>query len=71
MAFFIEGVKYYWTTEVCQQANISRSTLLRWLNRGVISEPHRDRRDWRIFNETKLLRIKSEVNKVNQFTKTI
>jgi hypothetical protein len=54
---------YYWTLEVCRNARISRSTLLRWLRQGIIEEPLRDRRGYRIFNEADVKKIKSEVSK--------
>ena len=47
----LDGKTYYWTLEVCEKTRLSRSTLLRWLKRGVVEEPIRDRRGWRIFAE--------------------
>ena len=63
MLVVINEKKYYWTLEFCRKAHISRSTLLRWLKEGVIEEPIRDRRDWRIFSEADLKRIKVEVER--------
>lgn len=57
----IDGKNYYWVFEVCREARVSRSTLLRWLKRGVIQEPIKDRRGWRIFSEEDMKRIKTEV----------
>jgi DNA-binding transcriptional MerR regulator len=59
----IDGKKYFWALEVCRQARISRSTLLRWLKRGVIQEPIKDRRGWRIFSEEDLIIIRAEVER--------
>jgi len=59
----IDGKLYYWTLEVCQEMCLSRSTILRWLKSGVIQEPIRDRRNWRIFSEEELDKIRAEVNK--------
>jgi len=59
----IDGEKHYWVFEVCQEARVSRSTLLRWLKRGVIQEPIKDRRGWRIFSESDLKRIRREVER--------
>lgn len=39
------------TAEVARRAGIHRDTLLRWLRRGLIQEPGRDRRGWRHFSE--------------------
>ena len=61
MAVKIDGKVYYWTLEFCRKALLSRSTLLRWLKDGVILEPIRDRRGWRLFSEDDLKNIKSEI----------
>lgn len=60
----INGQKYYRTAEVCSLADISRATLFRWLKNGVLSECRRDRRGWRLFSESDLDKVLSEVNKV-------
>jgi excisionase family DNA binding protein len=65
MSVTINGKKYFRTTEVCERVGVSRSTLLRWLGNGVLSDAeHRDRRDWRIFTEDEVQRIEAEANKV-------
>jgi DNA-binding transcriptional MerR regulator len=66
MSVVIDGKKYYWTLEFCQKARISRSTLLRWLKGGILEEPIRDRRGWRIFSEEDLKRIKAEVGRTRE-----
>ena len=43
-----EGIS---TAEVAQRAGVHRDTLLRWLRRGLVSEPGRDRHGWRTFSE--------------------
>jgi len=61
----IKGKTYYRTAEACQKAGISRSTLLRWLQKGIIKDvAHRDRRGWRVFSEHDIKRIEDEVNKI-------
>ena len=56
---------YYRTSEVCQMLGISRSTLLRWLNSGILKDAsHRDRRGWRLFTKADIKRIKDEANKI-------
>lgn len=69
MTVVIGGKMHYSMLEVCREARISRSTLLRWLKRGVIAEPIRDRRGWRIFSEEDVKKIKNEVEKTlsNQY----
>ena len=63
MPIEIDRKVYYWTLEVCRNARISRSTLLRWLRQGIIKEPLRDRRGYRIFSEADLKKINAEVGK--------
>jgi predicted site-specific integrase-resolvase len=59
----IDGKNYYWMLDVCRQARVSRSTLLRWLKQGVIREPLRDRRGYRIFSEAEAAEIRGEVER--------
>ena len=61
MPIIIKGETYYRTSEVCRMANISRSTLLRWTQAGILPEvSHRDRRDWRLFSQEDVNRIEKE-----------
>ena len=39
------------TADVARRAGIHRDTLLRWLRRGLVQEPGRDRHGWRAFSE--------------------
>jgi predicted site-specific integrase-resolvase len=61
----INGEVYYRTLEVCRKANISRSTLLRWLENGLLTKTRRDRRGWRLFTENDLRAIVAEVERIN------
>lgn len=38
------------TAEVAERAGIHKDTLLRWLRRGLVPEPRRDRHGWRYFS---------------------
>jgi len=40
------------TAEVARRAGVHRDTLLRWLRRGLVPEPDRDRHGWRYFSES-------------------
>jgi len=65
MPIKIRGVTYYRTSEAVRLAGISRSTLLRWLDSGIIKNAsRRDRRGWRLFTEADVKRIEEEANKV-------
>lgn len=60
----INNKTYYRTSEVCQIARISRSTLLRWLKEDGLDIPDcRDRRSWRIFTERDVKTLVSEANR--------
>jgi excisionase family DNA binding protein len=41
--------KTYSTEEAAKAAGISKSTLLRWIKQGVVSDVRRDRNNWRVF----------------------
>ncbi len=65
MPTLVNGELYYKTSEAARLGGISRSTLLRWLNAGVISEtPRRDRRGWRLFGRKEIETIKKEACKL-------
>ena len=62
----INGRTYYRTAEVCQIVGISKNTLFRWLKDGVLKEPElRDRREWRLFTEVQVDRLKQEANRIH------
>ena len=65
MTIKIHGKTYYKTSETAQLAGISRSTLLRWLDSGIIEDTSlRDRRGWRLFTRVDIKRIAEETQKV-------
>lgn len=65
MPVSINEKKYYRTSEVCQIARISRSTLLRWLKEDNLSiQDYRDRRSWRLFTEEDVNKLASEANRI-------
>ena len=65
MPIEINGQTYYRTSEACAKTNISRATLFRWLKAGLLDEPYRDRREWRIFTEEDLTKIRAEASRIN------
>lgn len=64
MPIEIDGEIYYRTLDICREVRISRSTLLRWLQKGVLESSYRDRKGWRVFTEEDLNKIKAEANKL-------
>lgn len=60
----ISGHVYYRTLETCKKSGISRATLLRWIQAGILEDPHRDRRGWRMFTEDDLRQIQVEANRI-------
>jgi predicted site-specific integrase-resolvase len=66
MALRIGNETYYRTSEACHRAGISKATLFRWIKSGILKDVvHRDRKGWRLFSESDIDRIKSEVTRVN------
>jgi DNA modification methylase len=45
------------TAEVARRAGVHRDTLLRWLRRGLVKEPGRDRHGWRTFSEDEAVAV--------------
>jgi excisionase family DNA binding protein len=65
MPIKINRQTYYRTTEAAKLAGISRSTLLRWINGGIIKgASHRDRRGWRLFTDTEIKELEVEAGKL-------
>ena len=63
----IEGRTYYSTKEVCQMAGISKSTLFRWIKKGIIKDADfRDRNLWRLFSEENVEEICKEANRTTK-----
>ena len=57
MVVEINGQTYYRTTEICQQVEISRATLYRWLKTGILEKGYKDRRGWRLFTKEDLEKL--------------
>jgi hypothetical protein len=47
------------TAEVATRAGVHKDTILRWLKRGLIDEPNRDRHGWRSFSEEEVQKVVS------------
>jgi excisionase family DNA binding protein len=65
MPIEINGQVYYKTSEACKKTGISRATLFRWLQAGILEKYYKDRRGWRLFTEDDLNKIRREAEKIN------
>ncbi len=67
MSVRVNGQTYYRTAEVYRSVGISRTTLFRWLQKGMLGETgYRDRRGWRLFTQEELDRLRAEVDRVTE-----
>ena len=64
MPIEINDKLYYTTSEICEEAGISRPTLFRWLRLGMFKEIRKNSRGWRIFTEDELNKIKAETQMI-------
>jgi excisionase family DNA binding protein len=46
------------TNEAAQRIGVSRQTLLRWFRERKVADVRRDRRNWRVFSEDDIERIR-------------
>jgi excisionase family DNA binding protein len=61
----INNQLFYSATETCERTGISRATLQRWLQKGVLNKIRRDRRGFRLFTEEDLSVFKAEIERIN------
>jgi excisionase family DNA binding protein len=61
----ISNQLFYSATETCEKTGISKTTLQRWLQKGVLDQIRRDRRGFRLFTEEDLILLKTENEKVH------
>lgn len=65
MPVTINGQTYHRTAEACRMIGISRNTLYRWLQHGVLGEcERRDRRGWRVFTPDEIDTLKAEFGRI-------
>ncbi len=55
----LNGVIYYRSNDVCERVGIGRSTLLSWLDKGILDTVYRDRNGWRIYTSDDIIKLKS------------
>lgn len=65
MPVTVRGKTYYRTAEVYRMLGICRTTLYRWLQKGVFGETeHRDERGWRLYTQNELDRGRDKANRI-------
>jgi CheY-like chemotaxis protein len=55
--------KFYSSKEVCEQMQISKSTLFKWEREGLITKVRRDWRGWRLYDARNIEEIKVNIEK--------
>jgi len=61
----IGGRTYYRTAEVYGMLGVSRNTLYRWLNKGILGVTElRDSRGWRLFTRDEINKLRTAINRV-------
>jgi len=65
MPVIIDGQTYYRTAETFRVIGISRNTLYRWLQKGVLNGiERRDSRGWRLFTQEEIDKLNSTINSI-------
>lgn len=57
----MKGNKKYYAKDICTIFDISKATLFKWENEGLISNISRDWRNWRIYTEENIEEIKKVI----------
>jgi DNA-binding transcriptional MerR regulator len=57
--------KRYKTKEICDRFDISRATLFRWEDEGLLTGVDRDWRGWRVYNEGNMRDIEKIIRSKN------
>ena len=71
MTVTVEGRTYYHTAEVYRTVGISRNTLYRWLQNGILGDSERrDRRGWRLFTVDEVRVLQQEASRVTTTKRT-
>ena len=67
MPVTIDGQIYYRTAEVYGMLGVSRNTLYRWLDKGILGKTElRDSRGWRLFTIEEVDRLSTAINRVTK-----
>jgi DNA-binding transcriptional MerR regulator len=57
--------KRYKTKEICDRFDISRATLFRWEDEGLLTGVDRDWRGWRVYNDGNMKDIEKIIRSKN------
>jgi len=57
--------KKYKTKEICDRFDISRATLFRWEDEGLLTGVDRDWRGWRVYNDGNMKDIEKIIRSKN------
>ena len=62
MSLVINGQTYYRTAEAFRMIGVSRNTLYRWLQKGILNGvEHRDSRGWRLFTQEEIEELRDVI----------
>jgi DNA-binding transcriptional MerR regulator len=66
MPVIIDGRTYYRTAETFRLIGVSRNTLYRWLQKGVLTGfERRDSRGWRLFTREEIETLDKAINAIS------
>jgi predicted site-specific integrase-resolvase len=65
MPVIIDGRTYYRTAEAFRVIGVSRNTLYRWLQKGIVpGVERRDSRGWRLFTQEEIDLLSKAINAI-------
>jgi predicted site-specific integrase-resolvase len=65
MPVIIDGRTYYRTAEAFRVIGVSRNTLYRWLQKGIVpGVERRDSRGWRLFTQKEIDLLSKAINAI-------
>jgi predicted site-specific integrase-resolvase len=68
----VRGQTYYRTAEVYRMLGVCRTTLYRWLQKGVFGETeHRDARGWRLFTQDEIDIAMEKANHISRIDRLL
>lgn len=72
MPVVVRGQTYYRTAEVYRMLGVCRTTLYRWLQKGVFGETeHRDARGWRLFTQDEIDIAMEKANHISRIDRLL